>query len=129
MFKRALVIAVVIIGMALPCAWAQRGSWDGFTLMNMKDRYSNEQIGGYLLHQCASLIREVARALPGVHTPKQKRELDKVLTRISHKAEELSITMKEKQLSQKDIQEFQKAIVRARKQIREIAQQEDTARY
>ena len=124
MLRKALVITLVIMEVAfLPRAWAQRGSWDGFTTMNMKARYSGEQIGGYLLHQCASLLREVAHVMPRIHTSWQRNDLAKVLTRISRKTEELSLIMKEKELTQKDVQEFQKAIARARKGIRKIARE------
>ncbi len=115
-----LVFASLILAVGAGPTWAQRGVWEGCTLRNMRARYTDQQIGGYLLHLSAGLVRDASRAMAKARTPEERRKLAIILSRASRIMENLSITMKEKRLSQMDIVRFHQEITQVRRKIRAL---------
>jgi len=123
MYKRILVFTLAMMCLSATALWAQHGAWEGCTLKNMKARYTDQQIGGYLLHESATLVREAYQAISKIHTPQQRRLLARILTKASENMEHISLIMKRGNLSQKDINNFQREIESAKRKIREILRQ------
>ena len=65
----ALFFTVLMATLSYPKVWAQRGIWDGHTLANMKNKYTDQQIGGFLLHEASSLLEEASQALMKARNP------------------------------------------------------------
>jgi len=120
MLKKSILMALVITATFSLGAWAQRGLWGGCTVKNMRTRYTDQQIGGYLLHEAATLVKEASQALARVHTPEQKRLLAEILSRASRNMERISVVMGEKNLSQRDIETFHQKIERDKAKIKEL---------
>ena len=120
MSRRILVITLAMMCLSATALWAQRGLWGGCTVKNMKTRYTDQQIGGYLLHEAATLVKEASQALARVHTPEQKRLLAEILSRASRNMERISVVMGEKNLSQRDIETFHQKIERDKAKIKEL---------
>ncbi len=121
MIRRGLVIALAAILFYAPALWAQHGAWEGCTLKNMKARYTDQQVGGLLLHESATLVKEASQAVIRARTPEERRALSSLLSAASLEMEHISNAMKNNKLSQKKAQRFQQEMVRIRKEIRRIS--------
>ncbi|GEM_PF-5736729 len=121
MLKRILVLTLAIVSLSATALWAQHGAWEGCTLKGMMAGYTDQQMGGFLLHDSATLVKEASRALARARTPEERRILSSLLSRASGEMEEISIRMKEKRLSRKDIEKFHQDLGRLRKQIQRIS--------
>ncbi len=121
MIRRGLVIVLAAILFYVPALWAQHGAWEGCTLKNMKARYTDQQVGGLLLHESATLVKEASQAVIRARTPEEKRALSSLLSAASLEMEHISNAMKNNKLSQKKAQRFQQEMVRIRKETRRIS--------
>ncbi len=119
--KSTIVVAIGFAMLFVAGAWAQRGSWDGCTLQSMKRNLTDQQIGGYFLHESAALVNEAARTIPRARTLEQRKRLANILAKISREMDSLAYTMGGKRLSQRDIERFHHEISRARKIIGRVS--------
>ena len=119
MLKKALIIFLLLGGISTG-AWAQRGFWGGCTGKNMKGRYTDQQIGGFLIHQASSLLKEASRTMAKARNPEERIKLSRLMARYSKKMEALSVTMGENKLTQRDIEEFVRYTEKVKKEIRSV---------
>ena len=121
MYKRILVFTLAMMCLSATALWAQRGAWEGCTIESMKAKYTDQQIGGFLLHESATLVKEASQAIVKARTPDQRRLISKFLSKASRKMERISIIMGEKKLSQKDIEKFHQDMSKIREQMRRLS--------
>lgn len=117
MLKKTLMILTIIATLTTTGVLAQRGLWEGCTLAGAREKYTDQQMGGFLLHESATFLNQASKALARIHTPGDRQSLARIMSRVARDMEAISLKMGEKRLSQKDVQKFHQDIVRARKEI------------
>ncbi len=120
MLKRALLVLPIIVALTATGVLAQRGIWEGCTLASAREKYTDQQMGGFLLHESATFLDQASKALARIHTPGDGQRLARIMSRVARDMEAISLKMGEKRLRQKDIQKFHQEIVRAREEVSRI---------
>ena len=118
MLKRVMVFGLAVVLFSAPALLAQRGGWEVCVFSSAKKTYTDQQIGGLLLHDSATLVKEASRAIAKARTPQERRVLSGILTRACRDMDEIALIMKGKRLTQKDIDRFHGDITRLKRQIR-----------
>ncbi len=120
MLTRILVTLLVAMGIMITGAMAQRGFWGGCTVQNVKSRYTDQQIGGFLLHDSSILMGEASQATLKTCTTDQRRALSGLLSGASREMERISILMVGKKLTPKDMEKFHEDMEKLRRSLRKI---------